>query len=176
MKRKTAALLLTVMMVLVVDSHVDWETIDGRGLLNVNGHQLDPMGWARDKAHVTRRDCAWYTSPSVDSDVGQSAMSAIARHSPPDSAQARWHQGRQDGHWLIAELSFERISPAVVLMQRQGDRWWVHPKAIWSGSTEPWYPSTRIRDHLMQQAPEAPKGLIACFTPVQDFRSWSLKP
>ena len=40
-----------------------------------------------------------------------------------------------------------------------------------SGSTEPWYPDTRIRDHLMQQAPEAPKGLIACFTPQQDFRA-----
>jgi hypothetical protein len=24
---------------------------------------------------------------------------------------------------------------------------------------------------LMQQAPEAPKGLIACFTPEQNFRS-----
>jgi hypothetical protein len=176
MKRKTAALILTAMVVVVVDSHVDWETIDGRGLLNINGIRMDPVGWVRDKAQTTRRDCAWYTSPTLDSAVGQSVMKAIARHSPPDSAQARWHQARQDGHWLIAELSFERISPAVVLLQRQGDRWLVHPKAVWSGSTEPWYPNTRIRDHLMQQAPEAPKGLIACFTPKQDFRSWSLKP
>jgi hypothetical protein len=173
MKRKTAALLLTTVILMVVDSHVDWETIDGRSLLNINGLRMDPMGWARAKAHVSRRDCAWYASPSADSDVGQSVMKAIAQHSPPDSAQPHWHQARQDGLWLIAELSFERISPAVVLLQREGGRWVVHPKAIWSGSTEPWYPSTRIRDHLMQQAPEAPEGLIACFTPIQNFRSLS---
>jgi hypothetical protein len=77
----------------------------------------------------------------------------------------------QDGHWLIAEVSFERLNTAVALLQRHGEQWRIHPKAIWSGSTEPWYPSTRIRDHLMQQAPEAPKGLIDCFTPEQDFRS-----
>ena len=44
MKRKTAALLLTAVMVVVVDSHVDWETIDGQGLLNVNGHRMDRVG------------------------------------------------------------------------------------------------------------------------------------
>ena len=150
---------------------MDWETIDGRGLLNINGLRMDPVGWARDKAQTIRRDCAWYIRPAMESADGQAVMKAIAQHSPPDSALARWHQARQDGHWLIAELSFESINPAVVLLQRQGDRWLIHPKAIWSGSTEPWYPDTRIRDHLMQQAPEAPKGLIACFSPKQDFRS-----
>ena len=176
MKRSTAALVLGALLIAVVDTHVDWETVDGRGLLNVNGTRFDPKGWARDKAHITRRDCAWYPSHNVDSDIGVSAMRAVARHSPPDSARARWHQARQDGHWLIVELSFDRLSPAVALLQRQGGQWRMHPKAIWSGSTEPWYPSTRIRDHLSQAAPEAPAGLIACFAPLQDFRTLKALP
>jgi len=170
-KRTTAALFLGAVLVGVVDSHVDWETVDGKGLINISGVRFDPVGWGRDKAQITRRDCAWYTSPSPQSDVGRSVLRAISRHSPTDSSSPRWHSALQDGQWLIAEVSFERLNPAVALLQRQGEQWRMHPKAIWSGSTEPWYPSTRIRDHLMQQAPEAPKGLIDCFTPEQDFRS-----
>jgi hypothetical protein len=176
MKRKTAALLLTVVMIAVVDSHVDWTSVDGKSLLNINGQAMDPVGWFRDKTQNIRHDCKAYGSAQLQSPVGRSVMAAVARHSPPDSAHARWHQARQDANWLIAELSFERLSPAVVLFQRQGDDWHIHPKAIWSGSTEPWFPSTRIRDHLMQQAPEAPQGLIACFTPEQDFRAWAARP
>lgn len=171
MKRKTAALVLAIVLVAVVDSHVDWETLDGKGLVNVSGVRFDPVGWARAKAQATRRDCAWYNSPSVDSDTGVAVMRAVSRHSPPHSQQARWHAARQDGRWLIVELSFEQLNPAVVLMEQRSGVWHLHPKAIWSGSTEPWYPSTRIRDHLELQAPEAPKGLIACFKPQQDFRS-----
>jgi hypothetical protein len=171
MKRKTAALVLAVVLIGVVDSHVDWETLDGKGLLNVSGVRFDPMGWGRDKAQATRRDCAWYTRPSADGAIGTAVLRAVSRHSPPDSSRPRWHSALQDGHWLIVEVSFEKLNPAVVLLQREGEQWRLHPKAIWSGSTEPWYPSTRIRDHLRQQAPEAPKGLIACFKPEQDFRS-----
>lgn len=171
MKRTTAALVLAAVLVGVVDNHVDWETMDGQRLLKVSGVSYDPVGWWRDKAQITRRDCAWYTSPSPQSDVGRSALRAVSRHSPPDSSKPHWHSALQDGHWLIVEVSFERLNPAVALIHRHAGQWRLHPKAIWSGSTEPWYPSTRIRDHLMQQAPEAPKGLIACFTPQQDFRS-----
>lgn len=171
MKRKTAVLLLALVSVGVVDSHVDWETLDGKGLVNVSGVRFDPLGWMRDKAQVTRRDCAWYTQPSADSALAASVLRAISQHSPPDSQQPRWHSARHDGNWLVVEVSFERLNPAVALLQRQGEQWRIHPKAVWSGSTAPWHPSTRIRDHLMQQAPEAPKGLIACFSPQQDFRS-----
>ena len=44
MKRTTAALLLAAVLVGVVDSHVDWETVDGKGLINVSGVRYDPVG------------------------------------------------------------------------------------------------------------------------------------
>ena len=44
MKRTTAALLLAAVLVGVVDSHVDWETLDGKGLINVSGVRYDPVG------------------------------------------------------------------------------------------------------------------------------------
>jgi hypothetical protein len=174
MRRATAALLSAVVAAALVDSHVDWETVDGQALLDVDGTRFDPRGWARDRLAGVGHDCAALERVAADSAVGASAAAAVARHSPPDSAHARWHQALQQGPWLVAELSFERLSPAVALLQRRGDGWQLHPTAIWSGSTAPWNPAPRIRDHLRQQAPDAPEALLACFRPLQDFRAAAL--
>ena len=174
MKRTTAAILLTVLLIGVIDTHVDLQTIDQKRLVNVNGATFDPKGWLLDKAQLVRRDCLLQARPSADSAVGVTVLNAVAQYSPPDSASVQWNQARQDGDWLIAELSFDQLNPVVALLTRQGDRWELHPRAIWSGSTAPWYPSTRIREHLRQQAPEAPQGLIECFKPLRDFRSLRL--
>ena len=58
MKRTTAALFLGAVLVGVVDSHVDWETVDGKGLINISGVRFDPVGWGLDKVQITRGDCA----------------------------------------------------------------------------------------------------------------------
>ena len=174
MRRATAALLSAVVLVGLVDTHVDWETVDGQGLLDVNGMRFDPRGWVRDRLAPVGHDCTVLQRVAAHSAVGAAAAAAVARHSPPDSAHARWHQGLQQGPWLIAELSFERLSPVVALLQRQDDGWQLHPTAIWSGSTAPWNPAPRIRDHLWLQAPDAPEALLACFRPLQDFRAAAL--
>ncbi len=162
-----------VVLVGVVDSHVDWETVDKRGLLNVNGVRVDITGWARDTLQALEPGCGALLTPPADSAQRVAALAAVAQYSPPDSANPRWHQGLQAGNWLLAELSFERLSPAVVLLQQGPQGWRLHPTALWSGSTEPWRPGPLIRDHLRQHAPQAPAALINCFRPQQDFRTWA---
>ncbi len=174
MRRATAALLSAAVLVGLVDSLVDWVTVDGQGLLEVGGTRFDARGWARERLAPVGHDCAALQRVAADSAMGAAATAAVARHSPPDSAHARWHQGLQQGPWLIAELSFERLSPVAALLQRQGDGWQLHPTAIWSGSTAPWNPAPRIREHLRRQAPDAPEALLACFRPLQDFRAAAL--
>jgi hypothetical protein len=177
MRRSTALVVVAVLLVGVADSHVDWETVDKRGLANVNGIRVDITGWARDTVQGTLQSfgtgCGDLLKPLPGSEAGLAALAAVAQFSPPDSANPRWHQGLQAGDWLLLELSFERLSPAVVLLQRGPEGWRLHPTAIWSGSTEPWRPGPLIRDHLAQQAPLAPEALIGCFRPQQDFRTWA---
>jgi hypothetical protein len=172
MRRSTAAWVLALLVSAgVIDSHVDEETVDGRSLIRIDGVRHDPVGWARGKLQSLEQRCDAPIRLPSDSPVAMAVKRAVSEHSPPDSANPQWHQGLQDGDWLIVELSFERLSPVVALLQHQSSTWRLHPTAIWSGSTEPWSAAARIRDHLSQQAPEAPARLLACFSPLQDFQS-----
>lgn len=174
MRRRTAVLLSAVVLAVLVDSLVDRVDVDGQWLLEVGATRVDPRGWAHHQLAPIGHDCHALERPAAGSAVGAAAAGAVARHSPPDSAHPRWHQALQQGPWLLVELSFERLSPVVALLQRRGDGWQLHPTAIWSGSTAPWHPGPRIRAHLRQQAPDAPEALLACFRPLQDFRSPAL--
>jgi hypothetical protein len=174
MRRRTAGLLAAALIIGVVDSHVDWETVDGQGLFNINGARFDINGWARERMPNLGLRCDELTVPEAQGVVGQEVLRVVAQHSPPDSAQPRWHQARQAGPWLVVELSFQRLSPVVAVLQHRAGQWQLHPTALWSGSTEPWTPAPRIRDHLTRHAPNAPADLIACFVPLQDFRSPAL--
>jgi hypothetical protein len=174
MRRRTAGWLAAVLFTGVVASHVAWETVDGQGVININGTRFDLTGWVREHTRTVGLRCNEFTAPDARSALGQSVLRAVAQHSPPDSAHPRWHQALQAGPWLVVELSFERLSPVVAVLRQQAGDWYLHPTAIWSGSTEPWVPGPRIRDHLALHAPEVPAGLVACFTPRQDFRAPAL--
>jgi hypothetical protein len=66
----------------------------------------------------------------------------------------------------VAELTFEKLSPAVVLLQSDGPTGTLTERAIWSGSTEPWRSGPHIRAYLRARAPQAPQALLACLDPV----------
>lgn len=163
MKKHVSLTLLLVTALGVLNAHVDLPELDGRRFVHAQARLYDPLGWLQD--HWTRltRRCA--SAETVAQERAQQALRAIQDFSPPDSHSARLMQLQAAGPWLLAEVEFERLSPAVVLLREAAGRTEVQGQAIWSGSTAPWRPAPLIRSHLANRAPDVPATLVACFTP-----------
>ena len=162
MKRHVGAVLIALTSLLVIDTHVDWVQQDGRGLLEVNGLRLDVRGWAADQVLQWRRHCtAVHTLPTQDPGA-LAVINAIRQHSLPDSQSVRGLQIRVVGDWSVAEVAFENLKPALVVLRRQGGLWRVQDPAVWSGSTAPWNSAHFVRRYLRQQAPDLPQVLLQC--------------
>jgi len=99
MKRHVAAVLVFLTTAVVIDSHVDWERLDGRRLFNLNGQRFDVQGWAAEQALQWRRDCSAFAPLPLDSPTAQAVLTAIQQHSLPDSQSARGLQMRRQGMW-----------------------------------------------------------------------------
>lgn len=70
--------------------------------------------------------------------------------------------------WLLAEVEFDTLLPAVVLLREESGALRVQERAIWSGMTHPWKVGPLIRNYISRQAPDAPAALFACFTPLSN--------
>ncbi|MCE2781070.1 hypothetical protein [Limnohabitans sp.] len=162
MKRHVAAVLVFLTTAVVIDSHVDWERLDGRRLFNLNGQRFDVQGWAAEQALQWRRDCSAFAPLPLDSPTAQAVLTAIQQHSLPDSQSARGLQMRRQGNWSVAEVTFETLKPALVVLQLNTGQWRVQDQAVWSGSTAPWNSAHFVRSYLRQQAPDLPQALLQC--------------
>lgn len=162
MKRHVAAILVVLTTAVVIDSHVDWAHLDGRRLLVVSGQRFDVLGWASEQAREWRSDCNTVAPLPMDSSVAQAVLAVIRQHSLPDSQSVRGLQIRVVGDWSVAEVAFENLKPALVVLRRQGGLWRVQDPAVWSGSTAPWNSAHFVRRYLRQQAPDLPQVLLQC--------------
>lgn len=162
MKRHVAALVALVTSLAVFDSHVDWETLDDRGLLAVNGQRFDLRGWASELALAWQRDCRALPLLPQDSPTAQAVLSVIQKHSPPDSLSARALQLRHLDNWSLAEVTFDKLKPTLVVLRLQDGQWRVQDQAVWSGATAPWHSGDFVRRYLRRQAPDLPQALLAC--------------
>lgn len=164
MKKHVALTLLALTTLGVLNTHVDLPEVDGRRFVLAQGRLHDPTGWVQDRWNGLTRRCHMVQNLDAQSPRHEPALGTIQAFSPPDSRSARLLQLIAAGPWLLAEVEFAQLSPAVVLLQ-DGLRPRVVEGAIWSGSTEPWRPAPLIRQHLQARAPQVPASLLACFTP-----------
>jgi len=162
MKRHVAAVVALLTSLAVIDSHVDWEQLDGRGVLAVNGQRFDLQGWAAELALAWRRDCSALAPLTPDSPTAQALVGAIQGHSLPDSLSARGVQLRQLDGWGLAEVTFDTLKPALVVLRLQEGHWRVQDQAVWSGATAPWHSGDFVRRYLQRQAPDLPQALLGC--------------
>jgi hypothetical protein len=162
MKRHVAAVVVALTAWLVIDSHVDWVPQDGRQLLEVSGQRWDLRGWAAEQLLQLRRDCKPVRSWPPDSPIARAVLPVIHQHSLPDSQSARWLQLQQLGDWSVAEVEFDHLQPALVVLRLQAGQWRVQDQAVWSGLTAPWHSGDFVRRYLRQQAPDLPQALLAC--------------
>mgnify|MGYP003402963503 CR=1 FL=1 len=162
MKRHVAAVVVALTAWLVIDSHVDWVPQDGRQLLEVSGQRWDLRGWAAEQLLQLQRDCTPVSRWPPDSPTARAVLPVIQQHSLPDSQSARWLQLQQLGDWSVAEVDFDNLQPALVVLRLQAGLWRVQDQAVWSGSTTPWHSGDFVRRYLRQQAPGLPQALLSC--------------
>ena len=137
MKRRTGLALLGLLALGLLANHLRWERQDGALLLRLDGVAHDPIGWLQEQRDGWG-DCTAVTALAPNGPEAAPVLAALQAFSPPDShsAQLRWLQ--RHGDWALAEVHFERLTAALVLLKHQGGEWTPVPEGIWSGSTAPW--------------------------------------
>lgn len=145
--------------------HVRVESRDGAWLLSVDGRALDLRGALADPLNRLGRDCSGVATLQRADPDWSAALAQVRDHSPPDSRSAELVTLQRSGDWLVAEIAFGTLEPAVLVLQRQGARWQIADAAIWSGTTAPWRPGPFIRQFVGARVPGLPPALLACLSP-----------
>jgi hypothetical protein len=167
---RAKVVLLFVLIGVIALIHVQWESINGRHMWLIDGHPVDVWGALSNTATRLTRQCqaVRHLQPS-DSEYSQ-ALDAIRSDSPPDSDSARFRQLLMVKHWMVAQVEFDRLLEAILVLKSDGSVVSLLPHAMWSGDTAPFNPESTIREYLRAQAPEAPAELLNCFD-LQPSRS-----
>jgi hypothetical protein len=168
MKKRTSAWVLLLVTAGVLLSHLSWEEKDNGHLLMVDGVALDVVGHARDRWTKVTRQCESVSRVGETHDRFSQSLAVIQAYSPPASASAQLRSLWSVGDWLLAEVEFNDLLPAVVLLRASQTTWHVQPDAVWSGHTLPWKAAPHIRQYLQQRGYPVPSALYDCFEPQSE--------
>jgi hypothetical protein len=166
MKKHVALTLLVLTTLGVLKAHVDIERQDGGYFLSFQGKKHDVLGAFLNQTNAVLRQCRAVQVVDVHSAEAGKALGAIQNFSPPNSQDARLLGLQQQGPWLLAEVEFSTLNPAVVLISNAPNSTQIVEGAIWSGTTAPWHSATLIRRYIQDRAPQAPPALMDCFDPT----------
>jgi hypothetical protein len=167
MKKYVALTLLAVTALGVIDSHLDVEQHDDSYLLRVDGVRFDVRGHVSAYVNQLTRQCDAVDARTLDGAMAQAVKQAISDFSPPDSRSLKLRQISTAGSWVLAEVEFSQLQPAVILWDQQAQGYTIDNRLIWSGSADPWVAGPWIRRYLQQRAPQVPRALLACFDPTK---------
>jgi hypothetical protein len=166
MKKHVAITLLVLTTLGVLKAHVDIERQDDAYFLTYQGKKHDVLGALSNHTNRVLRQCRSLQPMEVNAPTAKSALAAIQNFSPPDSQQAQLLGLLQQDEWLLAEVQFTSLNPAVVLLKISSERVSVVEGAVWSGSTAPWTSAPFIRRYISDRALKVPSELMACFEPA----------
>jgi hypothetical protein len=167
MKKHVALSLLALTVSGVIGSHLAVEARDDSYLLQVDGVAVDVRGQISAAWNQATRQCE-AVAQNRDLTRDPSAMAVqklISDFSPPDSRRLRLRQLSSSGPWLLAEVEFVALQPAVILLEQKETALTIHSHALWSGTTQPWLAGPWIRRYLRQRAPQVVPALWDCFDP-----------
>lgn len=168
MNKRVAQIALAVTTLAVASLHLAWVPHDNGHLLIVGSQPVDVMGEVQARWNQVIRQCRDVQRVSPHAGTHADALATIMRYSPPQSESARIVSLWASGEWLLAEVEFQALFPAVVLIRTSTPRFTVVPQAVWSGVTKPWKAAPHIRNYLMKQPTGAPAELFRCFEPQSD--------
>lgn len=168
MKKKVALPLLLATVIGITASHIRIKPFDASYLLEIDGRDVDVVGFVQDKWTNSTRNCQ---SSELDksSNVYRSSELAIKNFSPPSSSNARilgfWFQN----DWALVELEFDELQPAVVPVKFENGVPIIVTQGIWSGLTKPWKAAPFIRNYMASKLPDMPESLLDCYEPRAQY-------
>lgn len=164
MRRHVGLIVLCVLLIGLTLKNVRVQPQDQGWLLNVYESTLDVNGFAADQWVQLQRLFIHCPALKIQDEHTTSALlKTIKEYSPPDSMSARflWLGVTQD--WAVAEVEFDKLSPAVIVLRQQRNGWQIPDTGIWSGTTHPWRASPLIREFLGSRNPDVPSQLLRCW-------------
>ena len=168
MRIKKSLILLPLASVLVLSSHIGWVRGDLGILLTIDERPIDVVGNFEDKLNTLTRNCGEVGRLTASNKQYQLAQSLIHDYSPPDSSNANISSAWSMGTWILVEVEFKELLPAVVMIQKADSDAAIVPDAVWSGYTNPHLPAPFIRKFLIQKLNSPPVALINCFEPQSE--------
>jgi hypothetical protein len=169
MKKKVAWTVLGLVLVGVVASHVSWEGKDNGYLLVLDGRDIDVLGRLRNARNSALRNCERVSFLTAQDPRYAEVKRTIQAYSPPQSGSAKLAGVWATGDWRLAEVEFDQLLPAVVLMHAHNGTNTIVPNAVWSGYTQPWKAAPHIRRYLaLQTGTAVPTDLYDCFEPQSE--------
>lgn len=163
MKKSVALATLTATCVWVASLHIEWAAHDNGHLLVVDGTPIDLMGEISERWNRVARQCHRVQRVDPHEDIHAQALAVIMDYSPPPSRTANVVSLWAADDWLLAEVEFKELFPAVVLIKRSATQVSVVPHGVWSGVTKPWKAAPHIRQYLTDQVTGVPLELLRCF-------------
>lgn len=164
-KRRTQWIVLSVVLMAVFASHVNWIEDDLGYLLTVDERPIDLFGNIKNEVTQATRNCESVVRILPTQHMYLIAQALIDSYSPPDSSQAQIASVLAMDSWLLVEVEFKSLLPAVVLIQNANSLPSIFAEGIWSGYTNPHKSAPFIRNYLHHRAVAAPSELINCFDP-----------
>ena len=168
MRLKKSLILLPLASVLVLSSHIGWVRDDLGLLLTIDDRPIDVVGKFEDQLNKLIRNCGAVERLAPSTKQYQLAQSLIHDYSPPDSSHSNISSAWAMGRWILVEVEFKELLPAVVMIQKADSDAAIVPDAVWSGYTHPHLPAPFIRKLLIQKMNSPPLALINCFEPQSD--------
>ena len=146
--------------------HLEIEAMDDSWLLRVDGRGVDVAGHVAEQFTSLTRRCNAVQRVLPNDALYADTLNVIRQYSPPDSLSAQLMDLTRQDDWLLAQVTFDRLHSAVVLLNASPHGWMVADGAIWSGPTHPHRPEPLIRRYIRSKAAAAPTALLDCFAYV----------
>jgi hypothetical protein len=143
--------------------HLDIETSDDSWLLWVDGRPVDVSGYISEQFTALTRRCDQVAMVMPGDPLHEQALNVIRQYSPPDSLTAQLLHLNRQHEWLLAQVEFDQLQDAVVLLTQSEQDIVIPTGGIWSGSTHPHRPEPLIRRFIRSGLPSAPEELLNCF-------------
>lgn len=163
MKKSVALATLTATCLWVAFLHIEWTPHDNGHLLVIDGSTVDLMGTMSEYWNKATRQCTQVRQVSIEEDIHARALAVIMEYSPPQSRSAHLMSLWASGDWLLAEVEFKELFPAVVVIKPSASGLTVAAEGVWSGVAKPWKAAPHIRKYLTGQVTGAPVDLFRCF-------------
>jgi hypothetical protein len=162
-KYRAQVIFLAVMVIFLPFLHLDIETSDDSWLLLIDGRPVDVAGYFSEQLTTLTRRCDEVEIVIPGDPLHEQTLNAIRQYSPPDSFTAQLLQLTRQNYWLLAQVKFDQLQDAVILLTQSANEIVIPTEGIWSGPTHPHRPEPLIRRFIRGRLPLVPEELMSCF-------------